>query len=398
MTMSDQTEHSPTKSSVCLVGVGGGALRVLDRYRREGTGQVDFIGFDTDARELERYPDFPSTRLGRSLLRGLGCGGDDEMGRLAADSDRSQISEALVGYDLVVLVGCLGRGFASGALPAITALAGETGSPTVAIVSSPFEFEGRRPASVAKKALGEIRRGADCVIELPNDLIFQESGESDRADQLFESSDEWIFRAVSALVGPLYRRGHMGVDLATFRNALKGGESRMHFSTCLVPLDGCVEEAAREIYNCPFRSPGLERVKADRLIVSIGSGGGLSVAAFSELSQALTRLFDSGESAVIGFWVDESLGDQVEVTIFARTDLSANVRSRLPEKVTVHRSKLDQKSVRKTRDRIQTEFDTLLEHNERGLFGRMNVEAYNGVDLDKPTFLRRGIKISMPKS
>lgn len=396
--MSEDQQEYVRKSSVCLVGVGGGALRVLDRYRGESSDEIDFVGFDTDARSLDGYPEFPSQRLGRSLLRGLGCGGDDEMGRLAADSDRAQISEVLTGYDLIVLVGCLGRGFASGALPAITAIAGETGCPTVAIVSSPFTFEGKRPASVAKKALDEIRKGADCVVELPNDMILQEYGDSDEADRLFDSSDEWIFRAVSALVGPLFRRGHMGVDLATFRSALKGGESRMHFSTCRVALEGCADAAAKEIFNCPFRSPGLEKVKADRLIVSVGSGGGLPISVFSELAQLVTRLFDSSESAVVSYWEDASLGDEVEVTVFARTDLENSIRSRLPEHVTVHRSKLDDKVVRRAKERVQTEFDTLLEHNERGLFGRMNVETYNGVDLDKPTFLRRGIKISMPKS
>ncbi|MBC2603981.1 FtsZ/tubulin family protein [Puniceicoccus vermicola] len=395
--MSEES-NSAKKSTVCLVGAGGGAMRVLERFRTEMVGDIDLMGFDTDARELDRYPEISSMRLGRSLLRGLGCGGDDEMGRLAAESDRAQISQALSGYDLVIVVGCLGRGFASGALPGITALAGESGTPTVALVSTPFEFEGKRPATIARKALSEVRQGADCVVELPNDLLFQEAEESDRADQLFDSSDEWMFRAVSALIGPIFRPGIMSADLATFRNALKGDESRMHFSTCRVRVEEGVEAVAKAIYNCPFRSAGMERVKADRLIVSVGSGGGLSVSGFSELTQAVTQLFDSRESAIVGFWEDPSLGDQIEVTVFARTDLSAASRPRLPERVTVHQSKLDQKRPRRGKERVQTEFDTLLEHNERGLFGRMDVEAYNGVDLDKPTFLRRGIKIPMPKS
>ncbi len=394
--MTEESTPSP-ESRICVAGIGGGAFRVLQCLRSEFKNELEWIGFDTDARELDRYPEIPSARLGRSLLRGLGCGGDEDMGRLAAESDRGEVAQMLAGYDLIVLIGCLGRGFASGAMPVIAGIAGESGCPIVALVSTPFEFEGKRPAEVGRKALAEVRRGVDCLIELPNDLLFQEAGESDRADQLFDASDEWMTRAVAALAGPLLRPGMMSVDLAKFRSALKGDENRIHFSTCRVPLGAGVAAVTKSLFNCPFRSAGLERVKADRLLVSVGSGGELTVSRFSELTRAVTQLFDSQQDAIVGYWVDPALGDQVEVTLIARTDLSSVPRPHLPEKVVVHHSKLDQKQSKKEKERIQTEFDVLLEHNERGLFGRMNVEAYNGVDLDKPTFLRRGIKIPMPK-
>jgi len=397
--MMDETDSEPaSKPKICLVAVGGGALKVMGRLDKSLDGNVDRIGFDTDARELERYPHIRAERIGRSLLRGLGCGGDEDMGRLAVDADRNQIAQALSGYEMVFLIGCLGRGFASGAMAEITKLAGKSGCPTVAIVSTPFEFEGKRPSGTARKALNEVRRVADCVVELPNDLLFQEAEESDRADQLFDASDEWILRAFSALAGPLLRPGELSADLATFRAALKGDESRMHFSTCRVPSGAGVAAVSKAIFNCPFRSAGMERVKADRLLVSIGTSGELTVAEFSELTRAITALFDSSEDAVIGFWSDPALEGELEVTVFARTSLAGGSRARLPEKVIVHQSKLAGKKAKSQgKERLQTEFDVLLEHNERGLFGSMDVEAYNGIDLDKPTFLRRGIKIPMPK-
>jgi len=394
--MDAATDTSP-KAKVCLLGLGGGALRVLERLRPQFENEVDLIGIDTDARELDRVSGIQTLRLGRSLLRGLGCGGDEEMGRLAVDGDRAEIARTISGYELILIVGCLGRGFASGALPGIAGLAGQTGAPTVVVVSSPFQFEGKRPAGIARKALAETRRSADCLIELPNDLLFQEAGESDRADQLFEASDEWIARAVSAAVGPFLRPGPLSVDLATFRSALKGDESRMHFSTCRVALSEGTDGVAKALLNCPFRSAGMERISADRLLVSIGSGGSLTTDHFSSLARSVTALFDADEEAVFGLWDHPELGDQIEVTVFARTNLVSDPRSRLPEKVVVHKSKLGLKNSKKGKEKIQTEFDALLEHNERGLFGRLDVDAYNGVDLDKPTFLRKGIKIPMPK-
>lgn len=394
--MSAETGESP-KTKICLIGLGGGALRVLDRLRPDFAAEVDLIGMDTDARDLERFPQIKTLRLGRSLLRGLGCGGDEEMGRVAVDGDRAEIARTLAGYELILVIGCLGRGFTSGALPGVTGVAGETGAPTVVFVSRPFEFEGKRPAETARKALTETRRNADCVIELPNDLLFQEASDSDRADQLFEASDAWMHRAVSALAGPLLRPGTLSLDVATFRNALKGDESRMHFSTCRVAASEGPEGLAKALLDCPFRSAGMERVAADRLLVSIGSGGSLTTANFSELARAVTSLFDAGEEAVFGLWENPDLGEQIEVTLFARTHLASGKSARLPGKVVVHDSKLSPQKSKKGKDRVQTEFDVLLEHNERGLFARLDVDAYNGVDLDKPTFLRKGIKIPMPK-
>lgn len=382
-----------------LVGVGGGGLRIVDRLRAEAWPGIETTVFDTDARELERCPETATVRLGRSLLRGLGCAGDEEMGRLAAESDRGVIAEAVAGADLAVVVGCFGRGCASGALPVVAGLIGESGCPTVAVVSNPFEFEGRRPKEIARQAVSSVRKAADCVIELPNDLLFQEADDADRADRLFEASDRWIARAIRALVGPLFRPGPLSCDLATFRDALKGGESRTLFSTCRVPAETGAEGAKKGLYDCPLRAPGLERAKADFLLASIGTGGGLTTAAFSEIAEALGGLFEAKERAVVGLWEDPSLGDEIEVTVVARTALAADpepvARTR---PVAVHKSKLDRKRGKKEHpNERQTEFDALLEHNERGLFGRMDVEAYGGVDLDKPTFLRRGIKIPMPK-
>lgn len=388
------------RQSVRLVGVGGGGLRVLERIRDRAWPELALLGVDTDARELDRCGT-DALRLGRTLLRGLGCGGDPEMGRTAAESDRGAIADALEGAGLVILVACLGRGCGSGAAAVVAGLAGEAGCPTVAIVSTPFEFEGKGPARAARDAVTAIRKNADCVIVLPNDLLFQVAGDEDRADRLFEASDDWMLRAVSAVAGPVFRPGEFSLDLASFRAALRGGESRTLFSTCRVPAAGGAEAVRRGIFDCPLRSPGIERAAADRLLLSIGTGGALSVNGFAELTAAVTDLFDCKERTVAGLWADEALGDQIEVTVIARTALADGgpsvPASRRPS-VEVHRSKLKgRKGAASRPENLQTEFDSLLEHNERGLFGRMEVDAYDGVDLDKPTFLRKGIKIPMPK-
>lgn len=397
--MNGSNENSGT-DSVRLFAVGGGACRVIERLAGERLPELRATAVDTDARELERLEGVPSVRIGKGLLRGLGCGGDPEVGRTAAESDRPLIAQELEGADLVILIACLGRGCASGAAPVLAGLAGEAGCPTVAIVSEPFEFEGRGPAKAAREAIVSLRKTADCVIVLPNDLLFQVAGEEDRVDRLFETSDEWMVRAVHALTGPMFRPGKLPTDLAAFRAAIRGGESRSLFSTCRVKSSDGIDAVRKGIFDCPLRSPGLERASAERLLISVGCGKEFSVSSFAEISRGVAALFDCKSDAAVALWEDERLADEIEVTVIARTSL-AGPRQIAPShrEVEVHASKLKKPQKRQTVSSAQqTEFDSLLEHNERGLFGRMEVDAYDGVDLDKPTFLRRGIKIPMPKN
>lgn len=397
MSNSIQTNEN---ASVRILGIGGGACRVLERLRQQCPPEVKTLAVDTDVRELDRCVGVDPLRIGRSLLRGLGCGGDVAMGRTAAESDRAAISAQLEGADLLIVIACLGRGCGSGAAPILAGLAGEAGCPTVVIASEPFEFEGSGPAKVAREAIVALRKISDCVITLPNNLLFQVSNDEDRADRLFEASDGWMLQAIHALTGPIFRPSRLPADLATFRKAIQGGESRAHFSTCRVPISGGVEAIRKGIFDCPLRSSGLERLRAERLLISCGSGGNMRVSQFGEITRGVADLFECRNEATVALWEDEALGEDIEVTVIARSSLESQPAASVSrgKTVEVHTSKLKKRDQRKgAASSQQTEFDTLLEHNERGLFGRMEVDAYDGVDLDKPTFLRRGIKISMPK-
>ena len=388
---------------ITVVGLGGGALRALQRYRREGWAEVGLLGLDTDARDLEADRDLPGLRLGRESLRGLGCGGEPEAGRQAAVDGREEIVAALGSPDLLFLVGCLGKGFATGALPEVAALAAESGAPCVVLAATPFSFEGEQPRRRAEESLAGARRVADCLIPLPNDLLLQTVDGSDRADRLFERADLWIQRAISGVAGPLLRPGRMTVDPGTYRATLKGGESRVLFSTCRVPVGTDLAAVQRELVASPLAGAGWERARPDRLLVSVGSREPLPMSTFSEWSTGLTAFFRARESATVSLWNDPSLGGEVEVTLIARTEIGRGGREGPEERTRaaghpVHQSKLASKR-RQAAARPgarQEEFDDLLAGQERGFFRDGASEPYAGIDLDKPTYLRRGIRIRHP--
>ena len=392
---------------ITVVGLGGGALRAMQGYRERGWPEIEGLGMDTDARDLEADPALPSLRLGRESLRGLGCGGEPEAGREAAVRGREEIAAALGSPDLLFLVACLGRGFATGALPEVAKSAAQTGAPCVVLAATPFSFEGERPRRQAEESLAATRGVADCLIPLPNDLLFQEVEASDRADQLFARADLWIQRAISGLAGPLLRPGRMTADPATYRATLRGGESRVLFSTCRVPVGADLATLQRELVACPLAGAGWERVRPDRLLVSLGSGEPLPTSMFSEWATGLAEFFRARESATVSLWNDPSLVGEVEVTLIARTDIGKGGRApverpeaagpRSPDRP-VHPSKLDRERRRaEARPAArQEEFDDLLAGEERGLFADGASEPYAGIDLDKPTYLRRGIRIPHP--
>jgi len=381
-----------------LITVGGGGLRIAGKIKDHIPSLCELLLVDTDARAISSYPGLPSLRIGKSLLRGLGCGGDPELGKLALQSDRPKLTEFIKNKDLLLVLGCLGKGCATGALPEITALVGESRIPSFVVVSTPFEFEGKNPAKLAREAIVRMRKSADAIVELPNDLLLQEGGTDDRADQLFDVSDHWMAQVVRSVVGPFHMPGLLSVDIATFRAALAGAECRTLFGVARTPLAEDEPTILRTLFRCPLLAGRAERMQTDQLLISIGSSGDLSTEKFASLTYKLAEQFQSKRKTVCGVWKDPSLGDDVEISIFARTALGENEGfSRGLDRVPVHQSKLAKNRRDNPKPREQIEFTSLVDHNERGNLSSGEVEQYAGIDLDKPTFLRRGIKIQLPK-
>lgn len=388
---------------ILVASIGGGAGRILQRLR-PGVDPllIDMVCLDSDARALETLGMDDNVRLGVSMLKGLGCGGDPSLGKSVAEADRRKLGDLFKGYDLVVLIGCLGGGFASGAMPVAAAVLAEQGVTCLAFCTLPFSLEGERPMRQAREALQRIRESTQALVELPNTQILTQSGIDDRIDRLFAASDDWIRRGVQAVTGLLTRPGLMPLDLAKLRRGIGERGSRTVFSLTAHPVSDTPETVVEGIFRCPLM-PIMEReqVRCDRLLLSLGVGPDGRVVEVARLLDALKQRFHCDESVAVGLWIRDDLAGKMEVALFASTDLG-RARSSAPmaevSRPVVHQSRLKKKkgaAPAPAESGQQVEFDYIAANDDRGVFAGLPQEPYDGRDLDRPTFLRRSIRIKV---
>lgn len=409
-----------------LVGVGGGGSNAVDRLKMENLDRLQLAVINTDFKALSTSPVQDKILIGTSLTRGLSAGGDPEIGRKAAEADADKIAEIVKGADLIFLVAGLGGGTGSGAAPVVAEIAAEAGAVVVAFVTLPFTFEGGRRRKQAEEALAELRRVCDAVIPLANDMLLQESTEQTSVLDSFARADEWIGRGVKSIWGMLSSTGLINVDFTALRQVFRQRGGKTLFGLGVGAGENPAQAALEDLKQCPLlHTPEYAR-KADRLLVNITGGADLSLTKVNELMTAITEEFGREAHVVMGAAIDEALQGQVEICVIGTTDLGGRnfVRrpvaapprkgaekagtvatgSLLPEsqadvRTTGVATKVARGSARDSAaaDKLQQEeFGFQGEPVEnRGSFDKSDRNLFEGQDLDVPTYLRKGIKVTV---
>ena len=406
-----------------LVGVGGGGSNAVDRLKMENLDRLQLAVINTDFKALSTSPVQDKILIGTSLTRGLSAGGDPELGRKAAEADADKIAEIVKDTDLVFLVAGLGGGTGSGAAPVVAELAAEAGAVVIAFVTLPFSFEGGRRRKQAEEALAELRRVCDAVIPLSNDMLLQEGTEQTSVLDSFARADEWIGRGVKSIWAMLSRTGLINVDFTALRQVFQQRGGKTLFGLGVGDGENPAQAALDDLKNCPLlHTPEYAR-KADRLLVNITGGADLSLTKVNELMTALTEEFGREAHVVMGAAIDEGLQGKVEICVIGTTDLGgrnfvrragpavsrrtadrptgATTTSSAPEsntnvKTTVTTDSAGAHSTVHTNKPRQEEFGFHGEPVEnRGSFDKSDRNLFEGQDLDVPTYLRKGIKITV---
>ena len=213
--------------SIKVIGLGGAGGNAVDRLKMDSLDRLHLAAMNTDLQALNSSPVEEKLLIGSSVTRGLGAGGDPEIGYEAAESDREKIGEMVAGCDLVFLIAGMGGGTGSGAAPTVAEVASESGALVIAFVTMPFSFEGSRRSKQAEDGLLALRASCDAVIPLPNDLLLQEAADGETALDSFGRADDWIGRAVRSVWAMLFRTGLINLDFATLRQAFhtRGGKT-----------------------------------------------------------------------------------------------------------------------------------------------------------------------------
>ena len=403
-----------------VIGVGGAGISLVDGLRFDNFDFVDNLIIDVDIKAVADSLASQKLTFGRRHTRGMGTGGDVNLGKRLAEEEKDKIRKELEGVDLVFLLAGLGGGVGGGAAPVVARLAREHGALVFAFTPLPFSWEKTRHAQ-AEECLSELRKHANAVIPLPNDSLLQMGGEDSTALECFAEAGRNVSRGIAAICNIVFKKGMIDVDFSYLRKVFSGRGGRTLFGYGKGSGKEGLREALRDLLVCPMlHMPDVSKA-ADILLIFIQGGTSLSMSGLQSVSKEIRDSFKAGEDVVFGAHVDENLGEEVKITILGVTSLdplvpTADVAPVAQQVLELgknakqsHRSKLEitntspektsSMATRKKRGRNidnteQNTFFFMEAENQRGIFDDLpSRNMYEGEDLDVPSYLRRGVKI-----
>jgi cell division protein FtsZ len=309
-----------------VVGVGGCGGNAVDHMINNGVQGVEFITMNTDAQALKRNLAKTTLQLGTTVTKGLGAGANPEVGRLAAEEDRERIIELVTGADMLFITAGMGGGTGTGAAPVVAEIAREMGILTVAVVTKPFAFEGKRQ-KVAAVGIDQLKQHVDSLIIIPNDRLMQVLGEDVTYEDAFRASNDVLNGAVAGIAEVINCPGMVNVDFADVRTVMsENGVAMMGSATASGP------ERAQMAAEQAVHSPLLEDIHlsgARGVLVNITASHTMKLKEVHEVMNTIRSFTAEDATVIYGSVIDEAIGDALRVTIVA-TGLGGQAAQRNP--------------------------------------------------------------------
>ena len=325
--MFELVDSAPQSAVIKVIGVGGGggnAVRHMIDHQVDG---VDFICANTDAQALSDISSKTVLQLGASITKGLGAGANPEVGRAAALEDRDRIADALHGADMVFVTAGMGGGTGTGAAPIVAEVARELGILTVAVVTRPFSFEGKKRLNTAEEGLTEIAQHCDSLITIPNEKLLEVLGSDTTLLDAFKEANDVLLGAVQGIADLIIRPGLVNVDFADVRTVMSEMGSAM-MGTGSASGESRAREAAERAINSPLLDD-IDLSGARGILVNITAGLDLSLGEFSEVGATIEDIASEDATVVVGTVIDPDMTDSLKVTVVATGLRNAEARPTL---------------------------------------------------------------------
>jgi len=408
-----------------VFGLGGAGCNAAGFASQAGFDGVEFLAVNTDSQSLEACAAPAKFVLGASRTRGLGAGGDPELGRASAEEDVEKVRSFCAGADILFLLAGLGGGTGTGAAPVFARVARENGALVLALVTLPFEFEGGRRLSQAQAGLQQLKAHADAVICLPNQKLFKMLDQNTGVPEWFKISNSLLADGLRGIWRMLSQTGLINVDFADLCSVTRGRHAAGFFATAEASGEKRAEQVVEKLLAHPLLDGGQVLNESDALLVSIVGGSDVLM---SEIHKLMEPLHRQGENAhiIFGAAIDESFAGRLSVTLIASSrrqeetppprhaappdnlesaqflDTAAQERpaSRfVPPPPALTEEKRAQilrgqhgGRTRKQLSRLQKELPLEIIH--KGRFEKSDPTIRNGEDLDVPTYIRRGVPLN----
>ncbi|HCD8536881.1 TPA: cell division protein FtsZ [Klebsiella pneumoniae] len=298
-----------------VIGVGGGGGNAVEHMVRERIEGVEFFAVNTDAQALRKTAVGQTIQIGGGITKGLGAGANPEVGRNAADEDREALRAALDGADMVFIAAGMGGGTGTGAAPVVAEVAKDLGILTVAVVTKPFNFEGKKRMAFAEQGITELSKHVDSLITIPNDKLLKVLGRGISLLDAFGAANDVLKGAVQGIAELITRPGLMNVDFADVRTVMSEMGYAMMGSGVASGEDRA-EEAAEMAISCPLLED-IDLSGARGVLVNITAGFDLRLDEFETVGNTIRAFASDNATVVIGTSLDPDMNDELRVTVVA---------------------------------------------------------------------------------
>jgi len=302
-------------AKIKVIGIGGGGSNAINTMITEyGIEGVEFMGFNTDAQSLKNCLAPTTLQLGNELTRGLGVGGDYNLGAKAADETVDEITDHLSGADMVFVTAGMGGGTGTGAAPIVAGIARNLGALTVAVVTKPFDFEGKHRQEIAEQGIAELRDKVDTLIIVPNQRLLEIVDEDISFIEAMKKVDNVLAEGVKSIAGLITKSGFINVDFADIKAIMTdAGSSLMGIGRA--SGENRAEIAARMATNSPLLDLSIEGAKG--VLFNVLGGLDLSMKEVDLAAQLIQEAVDPNANIIFGASIDENLEDEIVITIIA---------------------------------------------------------------------------------
>ncbi|HHU31171.1 MAG: cell division protein FtsZ [Zhaonellaceae bacterium] len=301
-------------ATIKVIGVGGGGNNAVNRMISAGLQGVDFVAVNTDAQALKFSQAMIKMQIGAKLTKGLGAGSNPEIGKKAAEESHDEISKSLEGADMVFVTAGMGGGTGTGAAPIVAEIAKEIGALTVGVVTRPFTFEGRKRAERAEKGIEELRSKVDTLIVIPNDRLLQVADKQTSITDAFRIADDVLRQGVQGISDLIAVPGLINLDFADVKTIMRDTGSAL-MGIGRATGEKRAEEAAKMAISSPLLETSIDGAKG--VLLNITGGNNLGLFEVNEAAEIISAAADPEANIIFGAVIDETLQDEIHVTVIA---------------------------------------------------------------------------------
>ena len=367
---------SESFARIKVVGVGGGGCNAVNRMIEEGLQGIEFISVNTDAQALLLSKAQTRVRIGDKATRGLGSGGNPEVGKKAAEESAEELYEVLKGSDMVFITAGLGGGTGTGAAPILAQISKEVGALTIGVVTRPFTFEGSHRQQSAETGISQLKEQADTLIVIPNDRLLQIVDKRASLQDAFRVADDVLRQGIQGISELITVPGLINLDFADVRTIMSEGGAAL-----MAVGKASGEDRARVAAEMAISSQLLDITidGARGILFNVTGGDGLTLFEVNQAAAIIKETAHPDVNLIFGAVVDPSLGDEIRVTVIATGfDRTSGVRSTAPRRVRQSEPNTAQQSGTTTADRASNQPSS----------SEFQPRVLNTDDLDIPAFLR----------